>query len=386
MKRRLQRLVLFAVLGLVGLCLGAVLLALIANQGLPQRSTVVERLSERERARLSEATHLRRTLGDAVWPGWGAVDIPFAIYNEEYAFLVGLPDPAPGWTMALGRQRGAVWELVAGDTLDGRPYFRQRLANANETPENFIVQVGSTWAASMQTYEYAEIAFYRGFGRDLPPVVRDLIPYRMVWSTIGGEMDGSLAGLEHEAFHVFQAQRAPDRLLSAERSNAAGKSYPFDDERRNAAWKSELDLLVRAVRAPSEGEARDLARQWLAARRARRADLTPAWLDYERQREWLEGLAKYAELTIAKAAAAPDYQPFPAILSDPSFHRYADRPRFWEMQLDEVRRMDTYRSETRFYYSGFAQAALLDRLSPAWKARALEPGVFLEDLVAEGSK
>jgi hypothetical protein len=36
-----------------------------------------------------------------------------------------------------------------------------------------------------------------------------------------------------------------------------------------------------------------------------------------------------------------------------------------------------------FNYSGMTQAAPLDRLSPGWKTLALEPGVFLEDLLNE---
>ena len=37
----------------------------------------------------------------------------------------------------------------------------------------------------------------------------------------------------------------------------------------------------------------------------------------------------------------------------------------------------------RFYYSGYAQAVLLDQIDPSWKARAFAPDVFLEDLLAE---
>jgi len=37
--------------------------------------------------------------------------------------------------------------------------------------------------------------------------------------------------------------------------------------------------------------------------------------------------------------------------------------------------------EKRFYYSGMAQAFLLDRLSPGWKQQILSPGVFQEDLL-----
>ena len=36
----------------------------------------------------------------------------------------------------------------------------------------------------------------------------------------------------------------------------------------------------------------------------------------------------------------------------------------------------------RFYYTGMAQAVLLDRLLPGWKEIAFDDGVFLEDLLA----
>jgi len=37
----------------------------------------------------------------------------------------------------------------------------------------------------------------------------------------------------------------------------------------------------------------------------------------------------------------------------------------------------------RFYYSGFAQAVLFDRLAPDWKERLFDEGVWLEDLLSE---
>ncbi len=36
-----------------------------------------------------------------------------------------------------------------------------------------------------------------------------------------------------------------------------------------------------------------------------------------------------------------------------------------------------------FYYSGFAQGVLLDRLMPDWKARLWSEDAWLEDLLAE---
>jgi hypothetical protein len=39
--------------------------------------------------------------------------------------------------------------------------------------------------------------------------------------------------------------------------------------------------------------------------------------------------------------------------------------------------------EARFYYTGMAQAMLLDRLLPGWKTRALSRDIWLETLLAE---
>ena len=384
MKINIKRSLKWIGLGLVGLLLGAALVSYIANRGLPVSSPVVDRLSETEKARLLETDHLRKALGNSVWPGWGDAEIPTVTYNEQNAFCVGIPGPSAGWTFISGTHQGGPWETVPGDSYAGQAYYRQRLANLKENPQNFIARVGETWAATMQTSEYSEIAFYQGFREQLPPVVREVFPYGLMWQTLnGGGIEGLIGGLAHEAFHVFQAQSALARVQAAENTAHLEGSYPFEDSGQNQAWKDELDLLVSAVRAGSTQEARVLAQRYLDARQARRADLSPELTDYERQREWLEGLAKYAELQIDRAAAGSEYQPAPEILSVASFHGYDSRLRFFEQQMDEVKRMDTYRGEVRFYYSGFAQAVLLDRLMPGWKARAMDGGVFLDALLAE---
>jgi hypothetical protein len=127
-----------------------------------------------------------------------------------------------------------------------------------------------------------------------------------------------------------------------------------------------------------------LARQFLDLRGQRRAEgrLTAALIDYEQQREWLEGLAKYAELTLLRAAAdASGYQPLPAMAGDPDFESYTGSRRYWRQQMQEITRLAGREGETRFYYSGFGQAVLLDRFAPGWKEQAMQPGVYLEDLL-----
>jgi hypothetical protein len=160
--------------------------------------------------------------------------------------------------------------------------------------------------------------------------------------------------------------------------------YPWDDCALGAAWQQEVNLLADATQAPSDAEAAALAHRFLAQRDERRAQsrLNPALVDYERQREWLEGLAKYAELAIGRVAAiTPGYQPVPAIANDPDFRHYATRERFWSLQLDEVRRLSGRSEETRFYYTGAAQAAVLNRLLPGWKTQILTTDMTLEDML-----
>jgi hypothetical protein len=101
----------------------------------------------------------------------------------------------------------------------------------------------------------------------------------------------------------------------------------------------------------------------------------------ERRREWEEGLGKYIELAIwQRAASTPDYQPVTAMNADPDFKHYRGFPQRWSQEVAQLRR-GAHTRDTRFYYSGMAQAFLLDRLAPDWKTKALTPGVFLEDLL-----
>jgi hypothetical protein len=380
--------------GLILIPLLAVAAAALSNIGLPTHSQVVERLSEAEKARLAEMFHLRQALGDAVWPGWGQADIPVIVHNEAYAFLVGHPDPPPdGWTMVpRNEQRGGAWQAVPDDVFQGQPYYRQPLANLDETPENFTVLVGDRWVATLATREYSKVAFFSGFREDLPPFLRPIVPLRLIWALIMGDTETYVGALAHEAFHAYQGMEATDRLAEAEWAAPLEGQYPWESDAAEQAWQAELDALYGAVTAASDAdrdpkdEAARLARQFLALREERRAThaLSANLVDYERQREWLEGLAKYAELVIQREAErSPDYEPLPAIGDDPDFHAYRTRDRYWSQQLGEVRRMTNRTGEVRFYYSGMAQAVLLDRFSPGWKAQAWSQGVWLEDLLAQ---
>ncbi len=374
--------------GLLGLLVLLIAVTAVRNRNLPTHSSVVERLSDLEKARLEELFHLRATLGDEIWPGWGAAEIPVIVYNEAYAFLVGYPDEAPpaGWVkVPYEEHRGGPWEIVPEDTFQGQPYYRQPLTSPDKTPENFTVLVGDHWVATMQTKEYAAVAFYNGFREDLPGFLRPIFPYQLMWGLLIDSTETYVGGLAHEAFHAYQGLQARSRLYAAERIMTFEGRYPWENDALEQRWQEELSLLHQAVEASSDIEARDLAEQFLAQRAARRREgLTPQGADFERQREWLEGMAKYVELSIGlEATRTPSYAPVAALEDDPAFKTYTTRERYWSRQVGEIQRMQNRSGDVRFYYSGMAQAVLLDRLMPGWKARVWDEDVWLEDLFAE---
>jgi hypothetical protein len=380
-----RRILIYSLLGLVVLCIGAIIVSALSNLNLPSRSLTVDRLDDLQKARLAEAAHLRQALGDQVWPGWGQADFPVIVYNEQYAFLVGYPNPPAGWVkIPKNEHRGASWELVPGNTFYGQIYYRQSLPDPLVTPENFIVLVGDRLVITLQTRESLEISFYTGFPKQVPSFLRAVIPYRVVWGFLEGETDQYIGGLEHEAFHAFEGIKAFDRLAAAENSVRQDSSYPWDDNAMESAWQAELNLLANAVQAKTDAETKQLAIQFLAQRDARRSasNLGESYIDYERQREWEEGLAKYAELSIGRlAGTSPDYQPLPVMASDPAFKSYKNQERFWSQQMGEIRRTSGRKGDTRFYYSGMAQAVLLDRFAPGWKDNFFSSQDSLESLL-----
>ncbi|MBS3753137.1 MAG: hypothetical protein KGY46_07075, partial [Anaerolineales bacterium] len=248
------------------------------------------------------------------------------------------------------------------------------------------VKVGEKWVATMMTREYAKVRMVSDMRGDLPPGIRSIVPYRLIWKVVMGATETYVGGLAHESFHAYQGTNLPDKLAAAERSYQWEDKYPLEQDAFVEAWKHELDLLMKAVLASSLEESRDLASQFLAAREERRkqAGLTYGSLAYERNREWLEGMAKYAELTLQRRAGTdPDYQPLPVIQEDPDFSDYHSRERYWKGQVKELQRMAGRDGDIRFYYSGFAQGVLLDRFLPGWKERLWSEDIWLEELLAQ---
>jgi len=352
------------------------------NLTLPTESKVKDILTQDQKAYISEAMNLQQKMGNEVWPGWGNLQTPVITYNEKYAFLVGYPDPPAGWMkMPKEELRGTAWEVVKNDRFGGTSYYRQLLPNPDITPENFTVKVGDRWVTTMQTKEYFAVTFYKNLHDELPPVLNAIFPYEIFWQLLMGSADDYISSLAHEDFHAFQGTEVPQRLAEAE-SPPFSKDYPW--EKSANGWNEEIDLLMEAFNNKNNEAALKLVAQFLAKRSERRekSNLPAEIIRYEQKREWLEGLAKYAELKIGVMTSEnQSYKPVNEIENVPGFKNYETRVDHFNKQIGDVKRIGNRPAETRFYYTGMLQAVMLDRLMPGWKKDAFKKDVYLENLL-----
>lgn len=384
---KMKKWILSGFAGLLLLCLVLTGVSALVNRNLPTKSTEVATLNDLEKARLAEFVQVRQEVGGKVWPGWDTAVIPVIVYNEAYAFLLGYADPPAGWVQVpQNSPNGTAWEQVPDELFNGAPYYRQQLPADGSTPQAFTVRVGDQWAASMTTLEWMEISLADQFRSDLPSFLTPVIPYGLLNTLFIRGSDGYISLLAHESFHAYQGFTAPEKLMTAEtaRSNSEPR-YPWEDESFQAAWQTELDILVEAIQADSDEAMAELARQFLAQRAQRRAaaGLSNELIRYEQQREWVEGLARYVELEIWQQAALDDtYTPVTALQDDGDFSGYATFDKRWNQEVGQIGRMADDVGDGRFYYSGMAQAVMLDQLLPDWKDQVWETDVFLDDLLA----
>jgi hypothetical protein len=364
-KRNLKGLLFFLAGGLLSL---AVLAAAcyISNRSLPTGPTVTDRLTELDKTRLEETLHLKAALGETVWPGWGEMDIPILLWHQDNNFLIGIDD--------LPEE----WETVKNDQFQGDAYF----ANSRFDSENFAVYIGNRWVASMATKGETD-AFMQGVFRDvIPDPLEPFFPFRLL--ILNSEIQ--ISGVLHETFHVYQVSQSPDQFTRADNAHQGNDRYWEIDLDMGTAWEEEMNLLIDAATSQDDQEVRVAAIQYLAVRDARRDThgLTEKLVDYEIQTEWLEGLAKYVELSIWEAAFnSPHYRPLLGTDEDPDFKDYQTFKRRWNQEISQARRQATIEGDVRFYYSGMLQARILDKLMPDWKSKVMEGDAYLEDLIRQ---
>lgn len=358
-------------------------LSIMSNMLLLESQEDDASLTVLEKAQLSEAINLIKTKGDSVWPGWGQLGSAFLVYNQENAFLVNLQQPGKGWqTIPSLHTAGIAWEIVPNDLYNNTTYFRQKLSS--DRPQGFVVQVDSLLAPSMATKTWMKIDMSIQIRESFNPVIKNFIPYRLIAKIASGSTDKYISLLAHEHFHAFQGHLNRQRLFDAENlSREQGANYPWHDAGLNELWRQEVSALYKALTVKNNEEFIPHVERFIRLRKERYEQLDSLHIRMERLKEWEEGLAKYAELDIWKNAGDQNIPNGELINLDSEFDEFKKFDDYWHQELTTMT-FNVPQDEVRFYYSGMAQAFILDRLSTEWKQMALSPGApFLDQLIED---
>ena len=366
-QKRSLRVIPFIVFSLIGLCLLTAGIFFLTNQFLPEPSSTPNELSQQDLAHAEEALHLMSELGDQTWPELSG-NIPLLLWNDEYAFLTNSQEEVAGWDRLEDAQVNDLPVYVQKNDADYQA-FTEILPNGN-------------YAGSMATKNATNIGFINLFKENLPPVVSQIFPYRLLLLST----DQYITALVHESFHAYQAENYPDRFEDAEKAYSSTDGYEDLFESMSEDWQLEIQALIDALNEEDDSRRIEFINNFIQIREDRRssANLSSNLTLYEKRYEWLEGSAKYVELEIwENAANSTTYQPVEEVFTDEDFDNYQGYEKRWKNELTNMKNAAKNIGDSLFYYSGMLQARLLDELMPEWKTRIGEPGVWYEDLLKE---
>ncbi len=305
-----------------------------------------------ELAEVAEAWHLLELYGDQTWPGWSATRIPLLIRSGEYDLLSGHPAPPQGFN------------ILPNITIADQPVYRYR-GHLVPVPAATAWHVGEVWSVAVPTRAEFQQAIDAQLGTGV--VQLDAVNY--------------VRAIVHEAFHAYALTtihgNVPNFGADVEESQVLQQLTALPNLDRQYA--AEGQALVNALQATDTQGTRDAAVRFLKLRQARRAAQDAQSAAYERTTEWVEGLARYAEIALLLRASRDTTH---------SNLTYPAAAEIWQPFLDQLMKPaaspDGFRG--RYYLLGAGQAFLLDRLLGNWKTRVLNDRIALEDLLQEAVK
>lgn len=186
--------------------------------------------------------------------------------------------------------------------------------------------------------------------------------------------DYHMVALVHEMFHAHQANQAPEKFAASNSLAPLTDQYPYHRDSLNHLFSQEGKYLVAALETDSIAEKKRLCRKFLQTRHQRREQLPSQMVKFEKHYEWLEGLAKYAEVQAYKVAL--DHRESLSL-------DYQEGMPHWQTDRKNLRGLGRVDGSTRFYLSGMAQARLLDQIAGKWKKQAMTQDVYLEGLIRQ---
>jgi hypothetical protein len=169
----------------------------------------------------------------------------------------------------------------------------------------------------------------------------------------------------HEAFHAFQ--RDPKRVGAKWGAENAMLVFEYQESsaRNNALFSIESRILRLALQTRNKDDLKGKVRQFLAIRRLRQSEIEPRFSEFEKGAELNEGLAEYVGTKAVALAIEARQKLISVPFTEPDVDTYLSK-KF--QPLDSIAQVGQ-NIRRKFYFTGSAQAFLLDRLIPDWKVK-----------------
>lgn len=321
---------------------------------------------------LKECRHITRELGNSLFPGWEFQNTPILFYRPGVQdVLINFPHKPQGFREysgfnPLGSERIFVRNDSTHFTIDG--------------------QNTSTQIDSVTTLVVADP--YSNMRNSLQGAIDDrpkawIDHWLANWEFMGSPYD-QVETILHEAFHVYQHSRNPNKYAN----EMAVTKYPLLDPENNALYVLEGNLLKDALLQSDRNLKMEKIREFVAVRSYRQSRLDSSSVEYENLNEYNEGLAKYTEYKFLTSGQA--LKPIREMYYQQGFYGYKDV--LASQYTDRLQNMvnvvavndDRFANKFgagpmrfRLYELGACQAMLLDEVFPAWKSSIFNDGVYL---------
>jgi hypothetical protein len=291
-------------------------------------ASALPQLPHDDAVRVAEFYRLAAQVQDQVWPHWSDTPAPLILVEEDGEFLTHHPSPPKDF-------------IKVGDDLYERPrqFSPHLLATFPAIGPPAAIVIGSAENTEAKT--------------------------STPW----------LITLMHEHFHQLQDAHpgyydAVEKLGldGGDKSGMWMLNYPFpnDSPEVSHGFAKLRDLLLVALSDRSTFD--KTAGEYLRERKLVFSKLSPNDRKYFNFQLWQEGIARYAQIKSAEAAA--NYRPsaeYQKLADYESFADYASTAR--QETLDELKHADMAKMKRVFVYSfGAAEGLLLDRLNPGWRS------------------
>lgn len=351
---------------------------LTGTQSLLSQQTEELRLDPLLLVSLKECRNITTALGDKLFTGWDFRKIPVLLYKPNVQeLLINYPHKPQGFSLYKG------FNPLGDDTM----YVRNDTTTLTLDDQNTsrgIEGVTVLVVADPDSRLRNQLS-----GTFINHPKEAVSKWLDQWNFVQSPYD-EIQLILHEAFHVYQHVRAPEK----EANEMVVMQYPFLDPMNNALYVLEGNILKDALLTEDSDTRLDKIKEFVAVRHFRQSRLDSNWVEYENLNEYSEGLAKYVEYKFQ--LLAKNVEPIKEMYYRQGFNGYRAvlTQRFREAMTNMVNvvAVNDNRFGNKFgsgplrfklYELGACQALLLDYAMPTWKEKIFADGIYLSELLQQ---